>query len=325
MSTKVGPYQSREMDRDSPYYNQVSLLIRMLPVVATEPVFALKGGTAINLFVRDFPRLSVDIDLAYLPLEPRDEALVNVRAALQRMTDSINMQPLTRAVLQDQKIDELRIVVTSPNATIKIEVSPVARGTLHQPEAMPVQPSVEDEFGYADVQVVSIPDLYGGKLCAAMDRQHPRDLFDVRMLLKEGGISREIFLGFLTYVLSHPRPIMAPNWHSLDETFHKEFDGMTFKAVDLEDLVSVRPAMLMALQTHFTVQDRAFLLSFKQGNPDWSLFDYPEIAELPAIRWKLQNIAKLAKNQDKYAAQLFKLEAVLDDWLKRASINMPNY
>lgn len=72
------------MDRESPYYKQVSLLIRMLPVVATEPSFALKGGTAINLFVRDFPRLSVDIDLAYLPLEPRDEALANVKAALQR-------------------------------------------------------------------------------------------------------------------------------------------------------------------------------------------------------------------------------------------------
>ena len=85
------------MDKDSPYYKQVSLLIRMLPVVATETVFALKGGTAINLFVRDFPRLSVDIDLAYLPLEPRDEALINVRAALQRITDRINTQPDIRA------------------------------------------------------------------------------------------------------------------------------------------------------------------------------------------------------------------------------------
>lgn len=122
------------MDRDSPYYSQVSLLIRMLPVVATEPSFALKGGTAINLFVRDFPRLSVDIDLAYLPLEPRNEALANVKAALQRIVDLINKEPENRAVLQDHRLDELRIVVTSPNATIKIEVSPVARGTLHKPE-----------------------------------------------------------------------------------------------------------------------------------------------------------------------------------------------
>lgn len=312
------------MDRESPYYKQVSLLVRMLPVVATEPSFALKGGTAINLFVRDFPRLSVDIDLAYPPLEPRDEALANVKAALQRITDLINTQPDTGAVLQDHKVDELRIVVTSSNATIKIEVSPVARGTLHKPDSLPVQESVEEEFGYAEVPVVSLPDLYGGKLCAAMDRQHPRDLFDVRMLLAEEGISRDIFVGFITYVLSHPRPInevMAPNWQPLDEKFQAEFDGMTFEPVELNDLTSIRPAMVAALQDHFIERDRSFLLSFKQGDPDWTLFDYPDAAELPAIRWKLQNIAKLAKNQEKHTEQLVKLEAVLDEWLKQGNAN----
>lgn len=63
------------MDKESPYYNQVMLLMKTLPLIAEEPVFALKGGTAINLFIRDFPRLSVDIDLAYLPLDARDLAL----------------------------------------------------------------------------------------------------------------------------------------------------------------------------------------------------------------------------------------------------------
>ncbi len=312
------------MDRESPYYKQVSLLIRMLSVVATESAFALKGGTAINLFVRDFPRLSVDIDLAYLPLEPRNEALENVKAALQRITDLINIQPDTSAVLQDKKVDELRIVVTSPNATIKIEVSPVARGTLHKPGNLAVQESVEEEFGYAEIPVVSLPDLYGGKLCAAMDRQHPRDLFDVRMLLTEEGISRDIFAGFITYVLSHPRPInevMAPNWQPIGEKFQAEFDGMTFEQIELEELTSVRPAILAALQAHFTERDHTFLLSFKKGNPDWLLFDYPDAAELPAIRWKLQNIAKLAKNQKKHKEQLAKLEIVLDEWLKQANAN----
>lgn len=312
------------MDRESPYYNQVSLLIKMLPIVATEPVFALKGGTAINLFVRDFPRLSVDIDLAYLPLEPRDEALENVKAALHRITDSINKEPESRAVLQDHRIDELRIIVNRPDATIKIEVSPVARGTLHEPVVMPVQESVEDEFGYAEAPVVSLPDLYGGKLCAAMDRQHPRDLFDVRILLAEEGISRDIFVGFITYLLSHPRPInevMAPNWQPLDEKFQAEFDGMTFEPVELKDLISLRPAIVAALQAHFTEKDRSFLLSFKQGNPDWSLFDYPDAAELPAIRWKLQNISKLAKNPEKHTEQLAKLESVLNEWLKQANAN----
>ena len=307
------------MDKESVYYQQVSLLIRMLPVVATEPVFALKGGTAINLFVQDFPRLSVDIDLAYLPLEPRDEALQNVRSALERIVGRINDQPSITAVLQDNRQDELRIIVTAESATIKIEVSPVARGTLHDPELLPVVESVEDEFGYAEIPVVSQADLYGGKLCAAMDRQHPRDLYDVQRLLNANGISREIFTGFLTYTLSHPRPIhevMSPRWKELEQTFYNEFAGMTNDPVQLSELIETRSHMVMALKAQFTEKDRRFLLSFKQGEPDWSLFDEPSAAKLPAIRWKLMNIQRLSKNRDKHLQQLGKLEKTLEQWLQ---------
>ncbi|CCW30487.1 Ync [Xenorhabdus nematophila F1] len=297
----------------------------MLPVVAQEKMFALKGGTAINLFVREFPRLSVDIDLAYLPLEPRDVALVNVRAALQRIVDNINVQPNVTAILQDNKTDELRIVVSNNNATIKIEISPVARGTLHKPKDRAVVEFVEDEFGYAEISVVSLPDLYGGKICAAMDRQHPRDLFDVKMLLNEEGISRDIFIGFLTYALSHKRPIneiMAPNWQSMGEKFSREFEGMTLEQVELAELEAIRFEMLAELQKHLTEKDRHFLLSFKRGEPDWALFDALSAADLPAIRWKLLNIATLkTKNPEKHQEQLKKLEQVLDQWLKKAELN----
>ncbi|MEH6577968.1 MAG: nucleotidyl transferase AbiEii/AbiGii toxin family protein [Amphritea sp.] len=306
------------MDKESVYFRQVSLLIRMLPVVAGEDVFALKGGTAINLFVREFPRLSVDIDLAYLPLEPRDEALANARAALQRITEQVNAQPMVTAVLQDNKPDELRIIVTNDAATIKIEVSPVARGTLHEPELIPVVESVEDEFGYAEIPVVSLADLYGGKLCAAMDRQHPRDLFDVRMLLAKEGISRDIFIGFLTYTLSHPRPIhevLAPRWKELQQVFQAEFSGMTNDPIKLDELAATRGEMVKALQSRLTEQDRDFLLSFKRGKPNWSLFDEPSVADLPAVRWKLMNIQKLSQNQAKHDEQIDKLEVVLAQWL----------
>lgn len=306
------------MDKRSVYYQQVKLLIRMLPVVAEEKVFALKGGTAINLFIRDFPRLSVDIDLAYLPLESRDEALINARAALQKITDTINAQPDVSAVLQDNKSDELRIVVSNNAATIKIEVSPVARGTLHQPDNRIISEFVEDEFGFAEISVVSLPDLYGGKICAAMDRQHPRDLFDVKLLLEGEGISREILAGFLTYTLSHPRPInevMSPNWQPLDGKFHDEFSGMTREPVKLAELEATRLKLIAALQGQFTNKDRDFLLSFKRGEPDWSLFDEISAAELPAIRWKLINIQKLRKNKEKHQEQFTKLERVLEQWL----------
>ncbi|MCG8464641.1 MAG: nucleotidyl transferase AbiEii/AbiGii toxin family protein, partial [Xanthomonadales bacterium] len=191
-------------------------------------------------------------------------------------------------------------------------------GCLHPPCLMPVQASVEELFGYGEVPVVSLPDLYGGKLCAALDRQHPRDLFDVHGLLQEGGISRAIFSGFLCYLLGHPRPmneIMAPRWQALEERFHKEFEGMTRVPVALDVLLRTRQAMLSALQTQFTEQDRAFLLSFKQGEPDWDLFDHPTIAHLPAVQWKLLNIKRLAKNKGKHGALLNKLRDVLDDWL----------
>lgn len=69
------------------YAAQVALLVRALPLVADEPHFALKGGTAINLFYRDMPRLSVDIDLTYLPLDDRTTALANISDAFGRLVD----------------------------------------------------------------------------------------------------------------------------------------------------------------------------------------------------------------------------------------------
>lgn len=289
----------------------------MLPIIANERIFALKGGTAINLFVRNFPRLSVDIDLSYLPLEPREEAIANVRAALQRIVEHTNNLQGLKARLQDNQGDELRIIVTG-SATIKIELSPVARGTLHDPEVLAVVEDVETEFGYAEIAVVSMPDLYGGKLCAAMDRQHPRDLFDIRMLLATEGITREIFVGFLAYTLGHPRPIsevMAPRWKNISSTFQQEFEGMTIEPVTLKELLDVPDMMLAALKAQFTQRDKDFLLSFKQGEPDWALFDVPAAEHLPAIRWKLQNLQTLrARNPEKHQAALVKLDQVLATW-----------
>jgi len=247
------------MDKNSIYYEQVKLLIRMLPLVAQEKVFALKGGTAINLFIRDFPRLSVDIDLAYLPIDSRNEALVNARAALLSIANSVNAQPDVSAVLQDNKPDELRVVVTSSVATIKIEVSPVARGTLHRPSNMQISEFVEDEFGINEV--------------------------------------------------------LSPNWQVLGTKFDDEFKGMTREPIELATLEATRLELLNALRAKFTSKDKDFLLSFKCGEPDWALFDEIAAAELPAVKWKLINIQRLAKNEKKHQEQLEKLSSVLDEWL----------
>ncbi len=311
------------MNKESPYYKQVLLLIRLIPIINQEACFALKGGTAINLFVCDFPRLSVDIDLAYLPLESRDVALTHVRKALADIATNINQIPNLVAVLQDNKPDEMRIIVEdrSPlnkGTQVKIEVSPVARGTLFPPSDRDVVALVENEFGFASMKVVSLPDLYGSKLCAALDRQHPRDLFDIKILLETQNIDRELFNGFITYLLSHKRPIseiMNPRWKDITQVFHREFKGMTSEVVNLEDLTVIPDKMIRALKDNFTQQDYEFLISFKKGEPNWSLASSEQIQYLPAVQWKLLNIRKMPKQKHLESIKL--LEMTMSNWLEK--------
>ena len=305
------------MSIDPRYAAQVRLLVQVIPYVAAERCFALKGGTAINLFVRDLPRLSVDIDLAYLPSSDRQQALTDVRLALRRIADAVGRGlPQVDATVQSNRDDELRVLVRSPQAQIKVEVSPVLRGTVHQPVERDVVPLVEDEFGFASISVVSLPDLYGGKICAALDRQHPRDLFDVMLMLREEGLTREIFEGFLVYLISHGRPIaelLSPRWKKLDGIFQAEFAGMTREPVTLEQLESTRAALLAAIQEQFTGQDAAFLLSLKRGEPDWALLNLPGVDLLPAVRWKLHNILEMSASRR--AGAVDKLQTVVDQML----------
>ena len=180
------------------YRQQVALLIRTIPFVAQEQCFALKGGTAINLFVRDLPRLSVDIDLTYLPVEDRASSLTAIDAAMARIKERIEGGIPGAVVAPSRSAGDNIItkpIVRSEGVQIKIEVTPVLRGTVFDPEVMSVVPAVEDTFGFAEMQVVSFADLYAGKIVAALDRQHPRDLFDVRDLLANEGISDELLEG----------------------------------------------------------------------------------------------------------------------------------
>lgn len=110
---------------------QVALLVRVLPYVATETCFALKGGTAINLFIRDLPRLSVNIDLVYLPIEDRETSLSRMRSALDRISQKIRKAIPDSVVTDSANASGTLVIVRQRNAQIKIEVTPVLRGTVH--------------------------------------------------------------------------------------------------------------------------------------------------------------------------------------------------
>jgi len=302
------------MNRNSIYYKQVQLLMQVLPFVAKQSCFALKGGTAINLFVREFPRLSVDIDLVYLPMKGRDEALQEISEALD--TISTNLQTafkdmkLTEAY--KSKRDSLRLVVTRNGVQIKVELSPVLRGTVYEPALMEVCESVEEEFGYVETPVVALADLYAGKICAALDRQHPRDLFDVKGLLENEGLTDEIRKAFIVYLSSHNRPmaeLLRPQYKDISAIYAGEFENMTQTVVPLDELVAVRERLVGLIHEGLTDDEREFLISFKNRKPNWGLLGLDGISQLPAIKWKQINLAKMPDVKHKQA--LGQLESIL--------------
>lgn len=302
------------MDRSSPYYKQVQLLIRLLPFVFEEECFALKGGTAINLFVRDFPRLSVDIDLVYLGDEERQQALAIIKKALDRIAKAIELALSGVSIVKsyEHKPDALRLVINHNGASIKIELSPVLRGVLYAPQIRSVVGQVERQFGFTEAPVVSLEDLYAGKICAALDRQHPRDLFDALLLLENEGIGDSLRKAFLVYVVSHARPmeeLLAPRWKALGALFENEFKGMAFRQVRVEELEVAGRQVLDVLLSTLTSHEKQFLISLYQHSPDWAALGLENASNLPAVKWKLNNIAKMPDS--KRDASLLALRQVL--------------
>jgi predicted nucleotidyltransferase component of viral defense system len=297
------------------YRRQAALLVSIVPFVAAEKCFALKGGTAINLFVRDLPRISVDLDLTYLPVADRDASLTAIDAALRRIAAAIAQGIRGARVEEAAPRGETRItrlIVRADGVQVQIEATPVLRGCVYEPAVRGVSPRVEEEFGFAEIQVVSFADLYGGKIVAALDRQHPRDLFDVRDLLANEGIGDETRRAFIVYLVSTNRPfaeILAPTRLDIAQEFARGFDGMTASPVTLDELIQARERLIAEVVGKMPTEHRRFLLSLKKGEPEWPLLGVPGADALPAVRWRLENLAKI--DEQKRDALIERLREVL--------------
>ena len=301
---------------DQTYKNQADLLLQVIPHIATEKTLALKGGTGINLFLRDMPRLSVDIDLTYLPFDNRETALTNISDSLgrirERITRSVPGTTVNNYIIEG---NDVKLFVQSKNAQIKIEVNTTTRGHLHPVRLIQVNDRVQERFKkFAAIQVVSNAKLYGGKICAALDRQHPRDLFDVFLLFKDSGYNEDIKNGFIQALVSHMRTIQEIlHPHLLDQrsAFEKQFQGMSVIPVGYEDFEATREKLIETVNSSLSDPDRSFLLSFKKGYPNWDLYSVAGLEDMPAVQWKLLNIRKLKKdNPQKHTALVDKLEAL---------------
>ncbi|HQU93415.1 MAG TPA: nucleotidyl transferase AbiEii/AbiGii toxin family protein [Pyrinomonadaceae bacterium] len=293
------------------YRRQVSLLLSVLPEVAKEENLALHGGTAINLFVRDMPRLSVDIDLTYIPIADRETSLANIRSALLRIKASVE-RAVKNATITD-RTDIGKLLISSQGVVIKLEVNLVNRGSIVSPEPIALCARAQEEFdAFCEITVVPIGQLYGGKLCAALDRQHPRDLFDVKYLLENEGFSDDVKTGLLLAVLSSNRPIhevLNPTKLDQRNTFENQFVGMTIEEFTYDEFEEARNTLIETINKDLTHEDREFILSVKRLAPKWDIYDFQAF---PSVQWKIQNLQRLKETNDaKYNEQLRKLEKVL--------------
>jgi predicted nucleotidyltransferase component of viral defense system len=288
------------------YLKQAELLLRVLPYVAREEVFALKGGTAINFFWRDSPRLSVDIDLAYIPVEDRElslstisDRLVSIEARIQRGF------PLIHITQKKDRDKIVGLIIISRDSVVKIEVNTIIRGSVFPVVSKKLNDKVEKQFELSvSTNTLSFEDLLGGKICAALDRQHPRDLFDIKLLFDKEGLTERIRKAFIVYLISHNRPLVEllnPGIQDIKQVFENEFSGMTTEDVKLSDLTDTRTELIKIIKTSLTEEEIKFLLSFKNNKPQWDLLGVDNIKDLPGVRYKLLNINRMNPEKHKQA------------------------
>lgn len=291
---------------------QASLAVEVLRSLLDEPALALKGGTAINLFYRNLPRLSVDLDLVYLPVEERAASHARIAEALNRVGGSI--QRLLRNVRAHAgETAKGKLIVHRGRTSVTVEVNLVLRGSVYPAEVRQALPAAQDAFGDVTARLLSFEDLFAGKIVAALDRQHPRDLFDVKLLLEAEGISDALFRAFLVYLISHDGSlarVIHPAPKPIGDLFEKQFRYMSAEPVTLEELDQARADLIAALHGKIGDGEKTFLLSFKRGAPRWELLGVEHAPELPAVRWKLQNLDRMTAERRSDA--IANLERVLE-------------
>ena len=290
------------------YKRQVALLIRIMPSVYRIKDFAVHGGTAINLFHKNMPRYSVDIDLTYIPIQDREESLkainnhlATLKGYIERSIPGIKVVP---------KFDVCKLQCTLNGATVKIEVNGTKRGIIGNVEDKMLCEKAKQEFSMTcKARTVSYSQLYGGKIAAALSRQHPRDLFDCKYM--ELPTFDTVKDGLMLCLLGSDKPIiesLQPHRIDQSEALEKQFKGMSDVDFNYTDYEEARANLITQVNAALTDTDKNFILSFEDGNPDWSICSAGDLSSYPSVKWKLQNIEKLKKsNPQKHQQVIDKL------------------
>ena len=290
------------------YREQVAFLLEIIGPTFDDARLALKGGTAINLFTMNMPRLSIDLDLIYLPVTAREEFISDIEDVFLKMkTRLANYSP---EILRTKEGIPKQIRISKGATDVKIEINLVLRGSVYPPQILELCQKAQQTFQMSTkILCASFEDQYAGKFCAALDRQHPRDLFDVKLFFEQYTITDRLKGAFLIYLMSGNRPIsemIRPNLLDQRKLFSEQFEGMVEDGVSYEALDFARTQLIQTIDKTLTDNDRAFLLSFKEGEPQWERLGIPGIELLPGVRWKLMNIKKMSSEKHKDALMKLK-------------------
>ena len=296
------------------YVDTVRLMLEVAPEVFASGRVAMKGGTALNFFVQDMPRLSVDIDVVFVPHQtPRDTALAEIANELSALQTRLNRRGIKAELASSKTGDETKLFARRDRIEVKIEINHVFRGTLLPVETRSLTKTASDLFTTAlAVPTLAVAELYGSKLVAAMDRQHPRDLFDVHGMFQRFGLTPEIVECFVGYIAGHNRPVhevLGSRDIDLARPFDNEFAGMEREPVSLRVLEEARIRLRRELAVALTADHKRFLIGLVAGQPPWEAMQCRHLADLPAIQWKLQNLARLKRTHAvKFQAQADELQ-----------------
>jgi predicted nucleotidyltransferase component of viral defense system len=279
------------------FKNQAELVLETLGLFDWESCFALKGGTAINYFYSNMPRLSIDIDLVYLPVNSRVEAINEIKANLAKFIKKIKNIYRQVKIIKESKSNPVGILyIDNSKAKIKIEPNIIIRGTVIPTKFIPLNKVVSEYFNQElEVKCLDFKEIMAGKLVASFDRQHPRDIFDAKAILSidnknELKIIVELFVIYLSQSNRPFSELLNPKFIYFENLYNTALEGTLREKYDIYTLIQNRIDVFEAIKSNLTPGHKEFLISLMSLDPKWELLSFENIHCLPGIQWKLKNI-----------------------------------
>lgn len=301
------------------YIDTVRLMLRVAPMVFDHPGFALKGGTAINLYIDQMRRLSVDLDVVYLDgTADRASALRGISQMLSAVSTRALEQGLDVQRLRQPSDPETVIVISDGFVRVKVEVNTVFRGSVYQPSLRDLCDTAARIFEVSvPLTLLDTSEVYAGKFLAALDRQHPRDLFDLWRFRQNSSIDNRLMDAFVLYLCGHSRPpheILDGRDRDLSSDYERGFLGMLEEPVpSLQELQTTRAWARVVVLESLNAAQRTFLGDFFGLREVDDEFVEVKLAGLPALEWKRRNLRIFRDNKpDEFARQLDALNRILE-------------